>query len=564
MKSVKRIFARWFRRRSEPARRDARRTAATLVLAGGVIAAAASSEKAIGAGSRSGALRVAFASDNPFLVSLDPFQVYWIEHRVVLRNVVESLTDQDPATGKIIPWLAKSWEIGKDGASYTFELRDDVTFSNGEPFDAAAVKIAFDADKAFLATLPATFGATYLEGYDHAEVIDAHKVRIVLSRPNAGFLQATSTTTLAILAPESYKRSPKERSLGAIIGTGPFILKSYTPEVGLELVRRKGYGWPSRAAENRGEAHLDRIDVRYVPEASVRNGQFIQGEIDVLWPREPFSDVDLRVFKARGANIASRSLPGPAYNLYPNVAAGRPLSDADVRLALQKAIDRASYAKTIYSDDFPVVEGVFDATTPFFKSEKDKLGYDPQGAAKLLDKAGWAPGKDGYRYKNGKRLTLVLNLSNKESAGDLLLQDQLRKVGVDLKLNILVAGEMIAANSAGKYDLASGYLTRGDPIVLQNILDPRFTTTNSRAIARNIYPPEIVAAAEKLFDAGLTASTDDERARAYGELQDLLIDNSLVFPLHERIWQAVLSDKIRGFAWTAEGFAILNDVRRTP
>jgi peptide/nickel transport system substrate-binding protein len=559
MNSAQRFFAsRRPRRRAAPSRWVL--TAAILALS----AACAVTASAAGAGSRAETLRVAFNADNPILTSLDPFQVYWIEHRVVLRNVVESLTDQDPATGKIIPWLAESWEAGADGASYTFTLRDGVTFSNGERFDAEAVKIAFDSDKAFLAASPGAFGAAYLEGYDHAEVIDSHRIKIVLSKPNAGFLQATSTTTLAILAPESYKRSARERSLGAIIGTGPYVLASYAPEVGIELVRRKGYGSPSRAVENGGDSYLERIDVRYVPEASVRNGQFILGETDILWPRDPFSEVDIRVFKGKGAKIASRSLPGPAYNLYPNVAAARQLADPGLRKALQKAIDRTSYARTVYSDDFPVVEGIFDATTPYFKSEKEKLGYDPDGAAKLLDAAGWTLGKDRYRYKSGKRLSLLCVLWNKETAGDLLLQDQLRKVGIELKLSFLVPGEMIAALSAGKYDLVGLYLTRGDPIALQSVLDPRFAPTSSRAVARNVYPPDVGPAAEKWFDVGLLATRDDDRARAYGELQDLLVDNNLAFPLYERVWQAALADKVQGFAWTAEGFAILNNVRRTP
>ncbi len=152
-------------------------------------------------------LNIAFWGDNTTLVSLDPFQVYWLEHRVLLRNVAESLTDQDPDSGQIIPWLAKSWEVSADALSYTFHLRQDVTFSNGERFDAHAVKAAFDSNKAFAAQLPATFGATYLAGYDHAEVLDAFTVRLVLSRPNAGFLQATSTTNLAILAPAD-RQSP--------------------------------------------------------------------------------------------------------------------------------------------------------------------------------------------------------------------------------------------------------------------------------------------------------------------------------------------------------------------
>ncbi len=503
-------------------------------------------------------LNIAFFGDNTTLVSVDPFQVYWLEHRVLLRNVAESLTDQDPQTGKIIPWLAKSWEISDDALTYTFHLRDNVTFSNGERFDAKAVKAAFDSDKALATELPATFGATYLAGFDHAEVVDDFTVKLVLAKPNAGFLQATSTTNLAILAPASYALTAKERSLGKIIGTGPFVLQSYTPEVGAHLTKRKGYAWASANMKNQGEAHLDAVDISYIPEESVRNGLFLQGKADILWPRNPFSEVDLKLFQSKGATIQSRSLPGPALNLYPNTRGERILADQQVRLAVQKSIDRKSYASTVYNAEFPVVDGIFDVTTPYFKSQGSKLGYDPAGAEKLLDQAGWAKGADGYRQKNGKRLSLSYNISPAETAGDVLIQDQLRKVGIELKLSVVTRAEWVANNSAGNYDLTINYMTRADPIILQTILDPR--SANSSTLATNTYEPAILPKATALFDAGITATQSQQRAAAYGDLQDLLIDQSSAFPVYERVWQAATSAKVKNFRWTAEGFALLGDI----
>ena len=508
-------------------------------------------------------LKIAFFGDNTTLVSVDPFQVYWLEHRVLLRNVAESLTDQSPDDGKIIPWLAKSWEVSDDALSYTFHLRNDVTFSNGERFDAQAVKAAFDSNKAFAAQLPATFGATYLAGYDHAEVVDDFTVKLVLSRPNAGFLQATSTTNLAILAPASYALSAKERSLGKIIGTGPFILEHYTPETGARLTRRQGYAWASASMKNKGDAHLDAVEISYIPEESVRNGLFLQGQADVLWPRNPFSEVDLKLYQGKGATIQSRALPGPALNLYPNTRGQRVLADKRVRQALLKAIDRKSYASTVYNADFPVVSGVYDVTTPYFKNQADKLAYDPEGAARLLDEAGWSTGADGYRQKDGKRLSLGYNINGSETAGDVLVQDQLRKVGIDLKLNVVTRAEWTAANAAGNYDLTSTYMTRADRIILQTILDPR--SANSSTLATNTYEPSTLPRATALFDAGITATQAAQRASAYGDLQDLLVNEASAFPIYERVWQAATASRVRNFHWTAEGFAFLGDIEvRTP
>ncbi|MFK3940212.1 ABC transporter substrate-binding protein [Pseudomonas monteilii] len=529
----------------------ATRLLASCVLAASLVGCSPSSDEAA-----SKTLTIAFWADNTTLVSVDPFQVYWLEHRVMLRNVAESLTDQDPKTGEIIPWLAKSWTISDDALSYTFELRNDVTFSNGERFDAKAVKTAFDSNKAFATELPSTFGATYLAGYDHAEVIDDFTVRLVLSKPNAGFLQSTSTTNLAILAPASYQLSAQERSLGKIIGTGPFVLDHYTPEVGAKLVKRHGYAWPSANVKNRGEAHLDTVELSYIPEESVRNGLFLQGQADILWPRNPFSEVDIKLFQSKGATIQSRSLPGPAYNLYPNTR--RLLADKQVRLAIQKSIDRKTYASAVYSADFPVVRGIYDVTTPYAKDQSDKLGYDPEGAERLLDAAGWHRGADGYRQKDGKRLSLSYNLTPAETAGDVLIQDQLRKVGIDLKLAVTTRAEWYANNASGNYDLTINYMTRAEPIILQTILDPR--SANSATVATNTYEPQALKKATSLFDAGLTATQPQQRADAYGGLQDLLLDEGSAFPIYERVWQAATSPRVRNFQWTAEGFALLSDI----
>lgn len=433
-----------------------------------------------------------------------------------------------------------------------------MTFSDGTPFDAAAVKTSFDSNKAFVSKVPATFGRTYLTGYDHAEVVGPHQIKLVLNQPNAGFLQATSTTNLAILAPASYAKTPEERSLGALIGTGPFTLESYTPEVGLRLVRRDDYSWPSASTQNRGKAWLEAVEIQYIPEASVRNGQFLQGELDVVWPREPFSDVDIAFVTSNGGRIVSRALPGPAYNHYANTADGKVLSDPLVRAALQKAIDRETYAKGVYSADYPAVTGLYDTTTPYFKSEADHLAHDPEGAALLLDKAGWTLGPDGYRYKDGQRLTVVQLQRDKEAPGDVLVQDQLRQVGIDLRIDIVVRGDYPAVLASGRYDLANTYMSRADPVVLQTFLDPRFT--NNSPLSVNVYPADVQDRALALFDAGLEARTSDERRAAYGALQDLLIGENLAFPVWERLWQTALAPNVQGFAWSAEGFALLGDV----
>ncbi|MCU1688758.1 MAG: extracellular solute-binding protein family 5, partial [Jatrophihabitantaceae bacterium] len=241
-----------------------------------------------------GELKVSFFPDNANFSCIDPFQVYWIEHRTIVRNFADSLTDQDPDTGEIVPWLASKWEISPDGLNYTFTLRDGVTFSNGNKVDAQVVA---DDVKGWLATVAATngtaYGASYIQGLTGATVVDPLTVKLTLSQPNASFLQATSTTNLAITDPAEYQLLPADRCTGkGVIGSGQFVLDHYTAKVETVITKRTGYAWASKLVKNQGDAYLEKVTFTYVAEDSVRIGNLTSGAIDVSWPRHPLTPPD--------------------------------------------------------------------------------------------------------------------------------------------------------------------------------------------------------------------------------------------------------------------------------
>ncbi|MDQ0574224.1 ABC transporter substrate-binding protein [Agromyces albus] len=530
--------------------------AASLALAGcaGGTAASESGDADPVAG---GTLDLAFWPDNAAFACVDPFQTYWIEHRTVIRNVADSLTDQDPETGELVPWLATAWEVNDAGTEFTFDLRDDVTFSDGTAFTPESVKLALDNAKATLAELPAAYGGVYIAGYDSTEVVDDDTVVVRFSKPNASFLQGTSTTNLAILSAASYEKTPEERCLGAVVGSGPFVLDSYTPGSGISLSKRDGYAWGSPLREHDGEAYLDGIEITYVAEDGVRVGQLTSDEIDIAWPRNPFTENDQALITSGGDEIVSRSLPGPALDYYPNVSDGRPLADPLVRGALLKAIDRESFAATVYGADYPVVTSIYNTTTPYVVDESDALAYDPDGAAELLDEAGWELGDDGYREKDGQRLTLSTPVNGQATPGDQLVQDQLKQVGIDLELNVITAAQRSEVLNSGQYDLISTYYTRADPGVIQWIIDPR--VAGSKAQAENNFTDEQAAVVQQLLDEGTQTIDPEARGEVYAELQDHLVENALVIPLAERVQLAGISSAVHGFRYTSEAFGDFAD-----
>ncbi|MFF3573436.1 ABC transporter substrate-binding protein [Nocardia jiangxiensis] len=512
---------------------------------------------------RGGTLNLAFFPDNAAFACIDPFQTYWIEHRTLIRNFTDSLTDQNPDTGEIVPWLATRWQISPDGLDFTFTLRDGVTFSDGAPLDAPAVKANFDSFLQESRDSGGTaYGASYIQGLQSTEVVDAKTVRFHFDQPNSSFLQATSTTNLALLSPASLRRTPQQRCLGGISGTGPFTLDNYTPGQGVTLSRRAGYHWPSPLTKNTGEAYLDKIQVSYIAEDSVRTGDLVSGQIDIAWPRNPFTVEDRDLIARSGAYLRSRSLPGVSYALFPNVSNGHPLADAQVRQALYHAIDVKTLGTTVFGPDYPAVAGAFDKTTPYFATQAAKLNYDPAQAGRILDAAGWrlAPG-DQYRSKDGKRLSLTLAV-DPTAIGSELLQDQLRKVGIEVQLKVITAAERSAVTANGQYDLLGNYFTRADPGALQFILVEALA--NSKALARNSQQPETAARIADLFASAVRTTDPVQRRDIYGQLQSALIDEGVAFPLFERVQYAGIRNRVNGFRFTSESFLDLRDVWINP
>lgn len=506
-----------------------------------------------------GTLKVSFFPDNPSFPCVDPFQVYWIESRSIIRNFADSLTDQDPQTGKIVPWLAKSWDLSADGKTYTFHLRDDATFSNGKKVDAQAVA---DDAAGWIATVKATngtaYGASYVQGLTGATVVDPATVAFHLSKPNSSFLQATSTTNLAITDPSEYQEAPAVRCTGkGVVASGLFVLDHYTPAVETVLTKRSGYAWGSSLSANTGEAHLDKVVFNYVAEDSVRTGNLVSGAIDIDWPRNPFTPQDEKLIEKSGDKVEKRSLPGVSYTLFANTAAGHPLADTAVRKALYQSLDLKTYATTIFGADYPVVQGAFDQTTPYFASQASKLGYDPTAAQAALQADGWIVGNGGYRYKDGKELTIDYPVTQ-FSSGSELIQAQLKKVGINLNLRTLTTAQQTTYLPAGDYDLTGNYFTRADPGALQFIINP--DVANSKALAQRSAAPDVITQVQALFTKAIQSTDAKQTTQAYADLQALLIDQGITFPLYERVQKAGVSNKVHGFAFTSESFLKLNDV----
>lgn len=181
----------------------------------------------------------------------DPAQSGTNQTIYVTRQIVDSLVDQDPASGALRPWLADTWNYTADAKSFTFHLKDGITFSDGTPLTADSVRKNFDSIVA-LGGVKAPLGASYLSGYVGSVALDPRTVRIEFSAPNAQFLQAVSTPQLGIQADATIGKSAEERCQGGNIGSGPFTYAEWKQNASATLAKRAGYQWGSGVFASQG------------------------------------------------------------------------------------------------------------------------------------------------------------------------------------------------------------------------------------------------------------------------------------------------------------------------
>ncbi len=358
--------------------------------------------------------------------------------------------------------------IERRGTQFTFRLKDGVTFSDGTPpFTADSVKKNFDAIVNTLGGVKAPPQAVgFLAGYTGTTVVDDRTAQVNFSAPNAPFLQATASHQLGLLSAADTAKSAEERCAGELSGTGPFVYEDYQQDRSATLVKRAGYAWGSEAFGHDGEAYLDRIEFTIVPESGVRTGSLASGQLDGISDALP---QDAPQIEGAGGRILTTPNPGIPFGFQPNVSRGV-LADPAVRSALIPAIDRQELVDTVLGPDFrPPAAGTLASATPGYLELAD-VTHDPQKAEKILGDAGWVPGPDGIRVKDGQRLSFPVLFSSVFAGNQAILelvQQQLRAVGIDLQLDLVSTPESTARQNAGDYESTYYNSTRADGDILR-------------------------------------------------------------------------------------------------
>lgn len=437
----------------------------------------------------------------------------------VTRQLVDSLLYQNPETGELDPWLATSYTANDDATVFTFELRDDVTFSDGTPLTAESVKATFDD---IVAAGALSQSVSSFVGYDQTVVDDEDTVEVRFTTPNAAFPNSTAAVGLGIVGAATLEVPFADRADGsAVVGTGPFTLDTYTKDVETVLAAREDYGWAPEALGNNGPAYLDSVTFQIVPEAGVRTGSLTSDQVDVIGSVQP---TDVASLEQAGYPLVWRGNPGISFGLSFNQA--RPIAaDIAVREAIASAIDPTVIRDTALNEYFNVATSALAKNTPGYADQSASFSYDPEHAAELLEGAGWIEGADGTREKDGEPLSLTLvwitNFGPNQTSLE-LIQQQLNTVGIDLVLQGSTVPEFLEKQKAGQFDIAWGNLSRADGDVLR-------TQYSAATNTISLDDPEL----ESLLQEQLAAGDSTARNEILAEAQERIASQFYQIPVHE-------------------------------
>lgn len=477
---------------------------------------------------------------------VDPQQVASNETIYSVRQIVDSLTDQDPKTGTIVPWLAKSWDVSSDATTFTFHLRSNVTFSDGSKLTAQVVKDNFDAVPKLGAL--GTLAEGYLSGVKSTTVVDPLTVKVTFSQPNAQFLQATSTHSLGIESLASVKRTPQQKCSDGVIGSGPFVLKQYVQNQSITLAKRTGYAWGSSRWSKKGEAYLDKLVFKVVPEAGVRAGSLQSGQVDAI---SSVGKANEAALKGGQVTLQRRANPGVVFGLGLNNS--RPvLKDTRVRQAIVSAVDRQQIADTVFPTGTQAATSVLAQTTPDYTSLASDLRSDAAKAKALLDLSGWKMGSDGIRTKDGKKLSLTVkwfpNASTNQPALE-LIQQQLKAVGVEVVLKQLQVTQFAPTLQSGDFDAVWGNVTRADPDILRSSFSTKLA---------NFYHLPASSLDTALSEQAATVDAA-KRRQLVTQAQQSLVRNAYYVPVVELQTQLGVAKKVHDVNFDASSRIQLHD-----
>jgi peptide/nickel transport system substrate-binding protein len=464
------------------------------------------------------------------------------------EKICDKLVYMDPQTREYRPGLAESWEVAPDGLSITFRLRQGVTFHDGTPFNAEAVR--FNLDRIADPATGAAVASTFLGPYQQTEIIDDYTAKTVYAAPYAPGLDSFSLGFFAIVSPAGVAQYGEDFARN-VVGTGPFVWSEYKRDDSISMVRNPNYAWSSPIFANRGAAYLDKITYRLVPDHSTRAGMIRSQQVHIL---EGVPEVQVEQFRNEDFTVIATAAPG-----FPGAAlintSRPPTDDIEVRRAINFGTNREAIARAVWFNIWPPASGpLTKASWAYDPAVETYYPYDPDKARQTLEAAGWTEGDGGIREKGGQRLELSLIYAVGTWTWTELFQAQMKDIGIDVKIlqvEPLAAGQ---ASASGEANISPTLFSASDPSILGLVFHSRMIGMFNWTFYQD---PQL----DTMLDQAITIMDIEQRKKAYGDIQKLIMDQALIIPLADTVLVFVLRPEVHDLKVDPRGLPMyLQDV----
>jgi peptide/nickel transport system substrate-binding protein len=429
--------------------------------------------------------------------------------------------------------------ISEDGLNWRVRLRDDVHWHDGRPFTAEDVKFTLE-----LINNP-DFRAWRTAGHSLVRDITVVSPTEIIWRMEKAFAPYLSFLTETFIVPRHKLDGQADLNAGpfgkAPVGTGAFKWGTRVPGDHIELVANPDYF---------GEGpYIKRLVFKYIPDITVLYTQFKSGDIDLVG----------QVYISPDNYEEARKLPGKvvetvlassveAFQL--NMALPQ-FKELAVRQALYTAIDRNAIIEALYHGVPSPTETFMPQQSYYFNPDLPKQEFDPERARRLLDDAGWVPGDDGIRVKDGVRLSFVNSTTSGNHLREMTqqyLQQTFREIGVEMTIANLPSAVMWGDFwTRSKFETAiagSTYLIGADPDVTNRFHSKSIAAQGGKGSNNGQF---VSAEVDALLDKGSRIFDPEERRAIYHRVQEIIRHDLPVLPLFQNKNVFGRSAAIRGF-----------------
>lgn len=431
--------------------------------------------------------------------------------------------------------LAESWDISEDGRTYTFHIRPNVLFSDGEKCDANAILANFNA------ILENRERHTWLEMMNllvGVSAPDENTFVIEMSEPYYPMLtELGCIRPSAMISPSCMINGSTKDGVNGHIGTGPYVLTDFVTDEYAVFERNENY-WGKAPA-------IRKITVKVIPDNQTRIMALESGEIDLIFGKNMIDADAISQYLDSDRFTVGLSDPTSTRHIVMNTTR-EILGDPAVRKALQHATDRQTISDGIFYGLEQPADTLYATTVPYCNVGLKPYEYSTETAAQILDEAGWVLGSDKMRAKDGKQLALDL-LYNSDSVTEKTIAEYLQSEYLKLGISMTIHGEEEQSYrdnmKAGNFDMVFN-ICWGMPY------DPQSSLAAMRAPVYGDYAAQQGLADKAEIDEAITrilTSTDEaERQELYKSVLTNLHEDAMYLPLTYECNKALYTSALHG------------------